>query len=349
MTEQFDIKDYIIRFTTGNVYWKDISGRYLGCNDSFAKLIGLSTSSEIVGKSDYDLFYPKLCEERLKNLTDIDQLVMARGIEQTLEEVGVDQEGRLAIYMTKKMPMKNSDNIILGLVGTSIDITKQRQAEIAKLEFLRNMSHDIMTPFTGILGISSVLYEEEKDPHKKRSLEYVIQSSERLLHLFKQILEVSELGGRQLRLEEFYIEDIISETVEMVLASAKHKQLELTIHCPKVKVTSDKLRLARILLNLLGNAIKFTDSGSIHVDVQCEPSLTINVTDTGCGIPADKMQIIFEKFQKLSESGKHRNFMGSGIGLYIAKQFAIELGGDIKVESELGKGSTFTFYADSVC
>lgn len=348
VTGYFDIKDYIIRHTTGNVYWKDKKGRYLGCNDAYAEMIGLYSPGDIVGKTDRELFQDKLGEEQLAVIVDIDQTVMTQGAERTLEEIGVDKYGRLAMYMTKKVPMRDSSNSVIGLVGTSLDITKQRQAEIAKLEFLRNMSHDIMTPFTGILGISSVLYEEENDPDKKVHLKYLIQSSDRLLQLFKQILEVAELGGRQLKLEQFNIEEIITETVEMVSASANHKGLSLQIECPNVVITSDKLRVARILLNLLGNAVKFTETGFVRVCVTYSPHLTISVEDTGPGIPADKLDVIFEKFRKLTESGKHRNFMGSGIGLYIAKQFALELGGDISVESVVGKGSKFTFHTQKV-
>lgn len=345
ITGYFDIKDYIIRHTTGNVYWKDLEGRYLGCNDAYAELIGFSSPTEIIGKTDYELFQNTLGEEKLKKIIDLDQTVMSMGEEKTLEEIGVDTEGQLAVYMTKKVPMRNSANRIIGLIGTSLDITKQRQAEIAKLEFLRNMSHDIMTPFTGILGLSRALYEDETDDEKKLSLNYIIQSSDRLLHLFKQILEVAELGGRQLVLEEFNIQDVVRETVEMALVSAKFKNLSVEINCPNQIIKSDKLRIARIILNLLVNAIKFTEVGGIVVNVLCDPYLKISVKDTGIGIPADKLEIIFEKFRKLTESGKHSNFTGSGIGLYIAKQFAIDLGGNIHVESEVGNGSTFTFYA----
>lgn len=346
ITGHFQIKDYIIRHTTGNVYWKDLSGSYLGCNDSYAEMIGLSFPSDIVGRNDRDLFYSTLGKERVALIEEIDQSVMQQGEERTLEEIGVDSKGRLAIYMTKKVPMRNNDNKIIGLVGASLDITQQRKAESAKLEFLRNMSHDIMTPFTGILGISSVLYEEETDPNKKLHLECLMQSSERLLQLFRQILEIAEHGGRQLKLEQFDIKELVSETLEAVSVSARYKNLELRLSCPNKIINSDKLRVARILLNLLGNAIKFTDSGFIQVDVNCESGLEISVQDTGPGIPSDKLEVIFEKFYKLSESGKHNNFAGSGIGLYIAKQFANDLGGNIFAESKIGQGSTFIFKAN---
>lgn len=347
ISRYFDLKDYIIRHTTGNVYWKDLQGRYLGCNKSYADMIGLTVPNEIIGKTDYELFLNTLGEERLNKIIEIDQAIMRSGTEKTLEEVGVDEEGRLAIYMTKKVPLRDKTNAIIGLIGNSLDVTKQKQAEIAKLEFLRNMSHDIMTPFSGILGISSVLYEEERDPEKKTNIKYIIQSSERLLQLFKQILEISDLGEREVRLEEVNLESIVYEIVDMVSASAKYKGLKLEVSCPKITVMSDKLRIGRILLNLLGNAIKFTQTGFIQVKVLTEPVLQISVKDTGPGIPADKLEVIFEKFLKLSESGRHCHFTGSGIGLYIAKQFALELGGNISVESELGIGSTFTFYINN--
>lgn len=344
ITGYLDMKDYIIRHTTGNVYWKDLQGRYLGCNNSYAEMIGLLHPSEIVGRTDFDMFHETLGKDRVAVLSNLDQQVMTQGLEKTVEETGVDKNGKLAIYMTKKVPLRNNQNRVIGLVGTSIDITKQKQAELVKFEFLRNMSHDIMTPFTGILGISSILYEDEKDPVKKVHLQYLQQSSERLLNLFKQILEVAELGGRQLTWEHLNLADIINEAVEMISVSAKHKNLVLTVECdPAIYIKSDKLRMIRILINLLGNAIKFTPEGSIHITGKMDSKLKISVQDTGIGIPADKLEVIFEKFRKLSESSKQGYFNGSGIGLYIAKQFALELGGDLLVESELGKGSIFTF------
>lgn len=344
MAEYIDIKEYVIRHTAGNLYWKDKEGRYLGCNDSTAETLGLSVPSEIIGKKDSDLLGERLDAEHLKRVLQVDHKVIEEGVEVTMEEDGFDKFGRYAVYMTKKIPLRDNTNAIIGLVGTSLDITKQKQAEIAKLEFLRNMSHDIMTPFTGILGISRLMYDDETDSDKKLNLKYLIQSGERLLFLLKQILEVAELGNRKIQLEDLHIKEIIYGVVEMVSASAQFKGLALTAYCPDAVIYSDKICITRILLNFLSNAIKFTDSGSVHIEVKVAP-LVISVTDTGAGIPSDKLEVIFEKFMKLSGSGQNKNFVGSGIGLYIAKQLAMELGGDIRVESELGKGSTFIFYA----
>lgn len=341
----FTLKDYILRHTTGNVYWKDLEGRYLGCNKSYADMIRLDHPNEIIGKSDKDLFLEALGEERLQAIIELDKAVLTLGVEKIQEEVGVDRDNKLAIYLTKKIPIRDNQNKIIGLVGSSLDITKQKQAELAKLEFLRNMSHDIMTPFTGIQGIASILYEEENNPEKKLHLKLLLQSSERLLQLFKQILEIAEVGDSELKIESFNLRDLITQCIDMVSVNARLNSLSLTFEAENVIIKNDKLKCSRIILNLLSNAIKFTESGSIHVTAQCQSELSIKIKDTGIGIPQDKLSIIFEKFEKLSASGKHNKFMGSGIGLYIARRFARELGGDILVKSKVGKGSTFTFSA----
>jgi PAS domain S-box-containing protein len=131
------IKDHIISQMAGSLYWKDRQGKYLGCNKAFADLVGLKSIEEIVGKSDHELFAASLGKERVKAITALDQSVIQAGSEKTEEEVGINKNGEIAFYTTRKMPLRDENDRIIGLIGSSIDITKQKQAEIVRNKLLR--------------------------------------------------------------------------------------------------------------------------------------------------------------------------------------------------------------------
>ncbi len=277
---------------------------------------------------------------------DIDEVTWndCKLVMQSREKAIKEEFFRGRYYLSIKQPLIEND-VCIGIMVISIDITERKQAELAKAEFLRNMSHDIRTPFVGILGIARLLQSEEIDPDKQFYLNDLVGSSERLLALLNQILEVSytDIDGHPLEQSAFNIRDVVNEVSELMAAALKLKGLTLNFNCQDKILNTDKFRLTRMLLNMVGNAIKFTKKGQINVEVVTEPKLKIIVEDTGIGIPDDKLKFIFNKFTKLKQSGESQTFTGSGIGLYMAKQFANELGGDIFVESELGKGSKFTF------
>jgi len=247
-------------------------------------------------------------------------------------------------YLSIKQPLIEHECCI-GIMVISIDITERKQAERMKAEFLRNMNHDVRTPLTGMLGIARLLYSEEANPDKKLYLADLINSAERLSALLQQILELSYRDVNSPFIERcaFNIRDVLQEVSALMAAALTLKGLALHIDCQDKVVNTDPFRLTKLLINLISNAIKFTEKGYIHVRVVTEPKLTISVEDTGIGIPPDQLKAIFNPFTKLKPSGESQIFMGSGIGLYLAKQCAHELGGDIFVESEMGKGSTFTF------
>ena len=336
------VKNFIISHTAGNLYWKDLEGRYLGCNESFAQLLNLNSPLDIIGKNDYDFF---LDESNVKNIIETDRTVMLADAEITLEEIGTGSDGGLATYLTKKTPLKDKNNKVMGIVGTSIDITKQKQAQAAKAEFLRNMSHDIRTPLVGIYSLAKLLYDEEIDPQKKESIADIFQSAERLTALLNQVLEIAKFGNYSVHYSEFIIDNLIYESVGLMFAATKSKNISLTFKSENQLIKSDRLRISKILLNILGNAVKFTpNGGKIHLEVETTaPFLKINIEDTGMGISADKLDFIFEQFTKLTASHAFQHFSGSGIGLYIAKQYVTELGGEITVKSQLEKGSIFSF------
>lgn len=353
--------DGIISVLPGNAYWKDKEGRYLGCNDEVARLLNLPGRKAIIGKTDYDLLAGSVAE----NIAITDNAVMKMGVEKTLEESGKDSQGNPAFYVTSKAPLHNKAGEITGLVGISINITDRKKMELAlikakekaevadraKSEFLTNMSHDIRTPLNGILGFAQILEQREESPEKKEFLNIIYKSSKRLVKLLDEIINLVniETYGLPVQYVAFDIRAMLIDLNELIMAEAQVKNLELKIDVsPKLPalIIGDKLRTHRILLNLLGNAVKFTHIGGIYVTinikefVQQQIILTIEVRDTGIGIAQDKFEIIFNKFSRLTLSDSSP-YSGTGLGLYIVNKFVQDMLGKISIESKVGEGTTF--------
>ncbi|MGC1182612.1 PAS domain-containing sensor histidine kinase [Legionella sp.] len=331
---------FILDQSVGNLYWKDLKGKYKGANQTFLEMIGLNS---ILGKSDRDLFLDLMGEEKIKLIETIDQRIMTTGIEETLEEEGINKKGNKAYYFTKKIPLRDKAGKIIGLMGTSLDIPKEKQADIAYDEFLKNISHDITTPFCGLYSIAEILTQNERlDPETRELADYIKISADALLTFLKQALEINHLNAKCIEISEFNIREIVEEIYNLLLAEIKRKNLTVNIDCPNNLVQSDYFRISRILMNLMGNAVKFTEQGFIHVHISITPHFTITVQDSGIGIPKEQTDVIFQKFTKLKSSYQSNVFTGSGMGLYLTKQMVEELGGHIQVKSHLGKGSIFT-------
>ena len=280
--------------------------------------------------------------QALANAEEIDPITWAdcKKVMQDKKRAIKEEKFKGRIFLSIKQPIiKNNQSV--GIIVLSVDITEQKQAEIAKNEFLMNMQHDLRTPFSGLISLSTMLFEQETDPIKKEFQGMVSQSAGRLLQLLDQILEISKLGDHPLCYDKFNIKSLVNEVFELLKAEIYTKRIVLSINCPDSFVETDKMRFSRILLNLLGNAIKFTAQGKITLTISLKSNLYLSISDTGIGIPKDKLNIIFDKFAKVKLSNTDADFKGSGIGLYVVKQFVDELGGAIQVKSKLGKGSTF--------
>jgi signal transduction histidine kinase len=224
----------------------------------------------------------------------------------------------------------------------------------AKSDFLACMSHDIRTPMNAIIGMSDVLAESELNSDQKQYLRILRSSGETLLNLINDILDFSKIEAGQLRLERigFGLRELVSDTVEIAGIRAKEKGLDVrTAIASNVpdRVMGDPTRLRQILINLIGNAAKFTEMGEVAIQVACvgdatkDPvQLQFSVSDTGIGIPAEKQASLFQKFMQV-DSTTTRKYGGTGLGLAICRQLVEMMGGNIWVESESGKGSTFIF------
>lgn len=227
---------------------------------------------------------------------------------------------------------------------------KAEEMDRLKSSFLANMSHELRTPLTGILGYSEALIEDMEEGQQRDFVEVIHSSGMRLLETLNLILDLSKIQSEKLEIFHSRIDLIkeIREAVELYRPQAEKKKLSLqfTAEVPSLTALSDARLLNQIISNLVNNAIKYTIAGSVEVSVTLMNSFPVNrlriqVKDTGIGIPQNKQAIIWDEFRQVSE-GYGRFFEGTGLGLTVTKNFVAILNGEIELQSEIGKGSTFT-------
>ncbi len=237
---------------------------------------------------------------------------------------------------------------------TAESLFKAEAADRAKSEFLANMSHEIRTPMNGVLGMAELLAKTELTPRQKTFTDVIVKSGNALLTIINDILDFSKINAGQLTLDPapFRLAEAVEDVATLVSARVAEKNLELIVRVdPRLPpfVVGDAGRFRQIITNLLGNAVKFTEKGHVLVDVGGEivdgvAHLKVRVEDTGIGIPADKLQSVFEKFAQVDASSTRRH-EGTGLGLAIGARLIDLMGGKIGVESEIGRGSVFWFTA----
>lgn len=340
----------VIRQMPCYVYWKDKEFRYIFCNDITAEIMGLPSAKFAVGKTDYDFGWDKTLVDSYRS-TDTKILTTGEPI-LNLEEELIDKNGRVYHTLVNKMPLKNHQGKIIGLLGITVDVTGVKKAEIAKANFIANMSHDIRTPLTGIIGMSKILEEKVTSNEEKQFAGWIYESGEQLLKLLNGVLDL--VSAEHLTEDDFHRDTFdIRQAMEDIILLEKptifHKNLQCNLVIDRdvpIHIISDRFKLTRVILNLVGNAIKFTDHGSINLHIKRPADhpdlLEFRISDTGKGIPKVLLPKIFERFYRVSPSYKG-DHAGHGLGLHIVEKFISLLGGEIKVDSVENKGTTFTF------
>ncbi len=355
----------VLNYAPGLFYWKDKNSVYHGCNDEFARLAGLDSRAQVKGKTDRDLAW----KNRAELYIDTDNKVIESGIPAlNHEEVVLMIDGRPMTAITNKVPLWNPNGEVVGLLGITIDITRQKEVEHAlkiakeqaeaanraKIEFISNMSHDIRTPLTGVVGMARMLEDSVLDPNQKQYANWLGESGDQLLQMLNSILDVvssDNASEDDLHEESFDIRRMIQDIVELERPSILVKGIDLVTHLDEgipSFLSMDHVKLHRILLNLLGNAIKFTEKGSVEIRIilleRQDEHLTLQfqVTDTGIGISEELQKKVFEQFFRVLPSYEGL-YTGHGVGLHIAQSYVRLLGGEIKIKSELNVGTTFYF------
>ncbi|OEF96991.1 PAS domain-containing sensor histidine kinase [Desulfuribacillus alkaliarsenatis] len=342
------------------IFFKDNNGVFLGCNPAFAEFAG-KDRAEIIGKTDYDIFSEEVADLYAKQ----DKLMLANQKPLRVEEWLTYPDGRHILVDKLKTPYWGQDGELIGILGVSRDITARKheeqmiieakeqaeKASRAKSEFLSNMSHEIRTPLNAILGLTEVLEAELDKPTNKNYLRIIKNNGTNLLRIINDTLDLSkiEAGKLEAHSTRFIPWELLQEIHTTFSIQARKKGLEFEIETniktpEQLHVYADKDKLRQILINIIGNAIKFTHNGHVKLIMEQYANGTDGVRyivrDTGIGIAEEDLEKIFDSFEQ-AETGTSRTYGGSGLGLAIARELTKLLEGRLYAVSKVGVGSQF--------
>ena len=337
---EFNVTEDLINLLPGNVFVVDKKGYLLWGNQRILDTLQLKNLDEYIGKhiSYWDNYSWECCQTILKSSREI---------------VGEESyKGRC--YITKRKPLFSTKGEIIAILGTALDITKQKQAHIAKQEFLQNMAHDIRTPLAGIIGLAQLQEMGLGSLEEYKEYGQMIHGAgNQLLELLNAVIELidTEHMTDTVQAEPLDLSGLARELYALMEPSIRTKglkfKLELGQNLPLI--ISDRIKLKRILLNILSNSVKFTQKGEISFSIKLlgventQASVEVVISDTGVGIAKENLDKIYDRFYRAHPSYLAK-YSGYGVGLYLVKETVALLGGEIKVSSEEGKGTCFTLH-----
>jgi len=335
-------------------YWSDETYKLLGINPEEHPYPSL----HILVKA----FEP---QEQKRLQEAIEQVIEQHGHCETECSLNLDEQQLWLLMRVRAMP--NEYGVFDRIVGTLLDITDRKNSEeqlhkarkaaeeaaLAKSEFLSNMSHEIRTPMNAIMGLTELLLKEDLPPKVGENLKLIQYSADNLLVIINDVLDYSKIEAGKITLEQidFSLRQVMQNLVDTLQFKAESKGITLLASIDEnlpPRLQGDPYRINQIILNLLSNAIKFTAQGTVTLQAKLvttrpnDAEIEISVQDTGIGIPADKLDTIFESFSQ-AQSSTTRTHGGTGLGLPITKRLIEMQGGQIQVDSEPGRGSTFSF------
>ena len=341
------------------VYWKNSESEFLGCNASFINEMSLSNENELIGKTDFDLFKR---EDAEKKREDEVKIMLSGKPRLKYQELNVQKDQERWV-LTSKLPFFDENNKVIGIIGTTEDITDRIEIEeklkkateeaiaanLSKSTFLSNMSHEIRTPMNAILGYSQLLQDDDNlTKTQQESLKTINKSGEHLLELINDILDMSkiEAGRVILNPSDFNLKELLKEVEQLFKIKASQKNIDLSFTIAKnvpAIIYADESKIKQVIINLVGNSLKFTTEGFVKVIVEKLEShkLEIKVKDSGKGILKNEQEAIFRPFEQAQDGRQAEG--GTGLGLAISRKFSNLMEGDITIESEYGKGAEFAF------
>ena len=345
-----------------SIYCKDLEGRKTLVNNAELRMIGAKSEEEVLGKTDFD-FYPK---EIAEGFFEDDQLVIQKN-EPVInrEEYLIDEKGEKRWLLTSKIPMLDDQGNVIGLVGIGRDITDRvkiskeiqlRNEQLTQLnaekdKFFSIIAHDLKSPFTGLLGLTELMVESSDSFTKEEFVEYsksINKASKKLYKLLENLLEWAQVQRGTITFTPMNLDlaQIVGQSIDIIYQRALQKKITIIneITSPQ-KVYIDEKMTQTVLRNLLSNAVKFTKSGGrvfIKAESLDEKRLRVSIEDTGVGIPKEDIERLFRIEQKVCSLGTEGE-SSTGLGLLLCKEFVEMHGGRIWVESEMGKGSKFSF------
>ncbi|QTA22640.1 aerobic respiration two-component sensor histidine kinase ArcB [Escherichia albertii] len=333
------------------VFYRNEDKEFSGCNRAMELLTGKS-EKQLVHLKPADVYSP----EAAAKVMETDEKVFRHNVSLTYEQWLDYPDGRKACFEIRKVPYYDRVGKRHGLMGFGRDITERKRYQDAlerasrdKTTFISTISHELRTPLNGIVGLSRILLDTELTAEQEKYLKTIHVSAVTLGNIFNDIIDMDKMERRKVQLDNQPV-DFTSFLADLENLSALQAQqkglrfvLEPTLPLPH-QVITDGTRLRQILWNLISNAVKFTQQGQVTVRVRYDEGemLHFDVEDSGIGIPQDELDKIFAMYYQVKDSHGGKPATGTGIGLAVSRRLAKNMGGDITVTSEQGKGSTFT-------